>query len=160
MDSFVTPGRAPSLFDVGREARRVHRRNAATQQGAEDAMDKPPGTPIDQRQRGRDQGMIRGSEADFLRNREPKHHSRLAVVGKPLPGRAVDQSVEVGQASQSLAGDRDRQRSVRRGQVARAAARGIERLAAAKHGVEHLQGRPARADTLSAWHGASRCSSW
>jgi hypothetical protein len=35
----------------------------------------------------------------------------------------------------------------------------IERLAAAKHGVEHLQRSAARGDTLKAWHDASQCSS-
>ena len=119
-------------------------------------MHQPPRAAVDQRQRGRDQRMVRRAEPDLLRERQPQHHPRLAVVGQALARGAVDQRVEIGQPAQRLAGDRDGQRMIGRRQVADRPARRVERLAAAQHGIEHLQRRAARADAFNAWHKASR----
>ena len=84
--------------------------------------------------------MIRRAEADLLREREPKDHPRLAVVGQALPRGAVDQRVEVGKTAQRFAGDGDRERHGRAAARLRiGAARSVERLSAPQHGVEHLQ---------------------
>ncbi len=126
-------------------------------------MHQPPGPAIDQRQRRRDQRMVRGPEANLLREGQPKNHPRLAIVGQSLAGRAVDQRVEIRQPAQRFAGDRHREPMVLRRQVADRAAGGVERLTAPQHRVEHLQRRTARTNTLvlgsfNAWHEASRCS--
>jgi hypothetical protein len=52
-----------------------------------------PRPPVDERKRGRDDGVIRRAEADFLRKRETEDHARLRVVGQALTRRAVDQRV-------------------------------------------------------------------
>ena len=121
-DDLLAPRGAPALLD------RSGRRGAsiagtpAPEQGAEHAVDQPARAAVDQRQGGRDQRMVGRAEPDLLRQREPQHHPRLAVVGQALAGRAVDQRVEVGQAAQRLAGDRQRERLVGGRQACAAAA--------------------------------------
>ena len=68
-------------------------------------MDQPPRATVDQRQRRRDQRMVRCSETDFLRKGEPQHHPRLAVVREPLSSRAIDESIEIRQPPKRLPGN-------------------------------------------------------
>jgi hypothetical protein len=68
-------------------------------------MHQPPRPTIDERQRRRHQRMFRRSEADLLREREAEDHACLAVVRKALPGRTIDQRVEVRKPTQCFPGD-------------------------------------------------------
>ncbi len=159
LNDVIAPRLSPALLDGIGEARRVERRNAAAEQRPEHAMDQAAGAAIDQRQRGRDQCVIGGAEPHLLRKREAQHGPRLAVVGQALAGGAVDQAVEVRQAAHGLAGDRHRQRLVRRGKPAHLLRRRVDRQPAPEHGIEDLQRGAARANPLSAWHRGSQCSS-
>ncbi len=88
--------------------------------------------------------MLGRAEPDLLRKRDPQHHPRLAVVGKPLSRRAVDQVIEVGHPPKHLAGNGDRQSLVGGFQARRRLRRRVERAPAPKHGVQHLQRGAAR----------------
>src|SRR4029079_10960155 len=98
--------------------------------------------------------MFRRSESNLLRKRDPQYHSRLAVVGKPLAGCAVDERVEVGYPSHHLAGDGHGQSEICGREALCGLRRGVESPAATKDQIEHLQsGTPSR-NALNAWHGA------
>ena len=99
-----------------------------------------------QRQSGRDERVVGRVEADFLGEREAQHHPRLGIVRQWALGRAVDQIVEVGQAAEDFAGDRQRQRLVVRRQARTARGSGVERHPGAQHRVEHVQRRLARGE--------------
>jgi hypothetical protein len=84
--------------------------------------------------------MVRGTETDLLGQRKAEDGSRLAVVGQPLPGCAVDQRVEIGQAAQSFAGNGTCQCGVGRRQPAGSLGGIVHRLTASKYGIKHPQG--------------------
>ena len=126
-----------------------YRLNALAQQCAEHPVNQPPRAAVDQRQRGRDQCMVRRAEADLLRERETDHHPRLAVVGQSLARGAVDQRVEVRQPAQRLARDRYREATIRRRQVTDRAGCTFQRLPPAQYRIEDLQCRTARATPTS-----------
>ncbi len=111
-------------------------------------MHQPPGTAIDQGQRGGDHRVVGRAEPDPLRQREADDHARLRIVGQALPRGAVDQRIEVGDPAQCLARYGDGEPVVGRCEVAGGGAGGIERPALAKHGIEHLQRGAARADAF------------
>jgi hypothetical protein len=96
--------------------------------------------------------VLRSSEAYLLGKPDPEDHSGLAVVGKPLPGRSVDQRVQIGYSTQYLARYRDGERLVGRLKLARGLGGGIERSPAPQDGIEHLQRGSARGKALNAWH--------
>ena len=130
----------------------VHRGHAPTEQGPEHTVHQSARPAIHQRQSGGDQRVVRGSEPDLLGEGEAQNHPRFAVVGQSLPGRAVDQCIEVGEPPQRLARDGDRERPVGRREVADRGGCGLEGLPAAKHRIEQLQRRAARSKPFNAWH--------
>ena len=82
-------------------------------------MNQPARAAVDQRQCGRNQGMIGSAETDLLREREAEDHARFRIVGQALARGAVDERVEIGQAPQRLAGDGTSESAVRGRKVAR-----------------------------------------
>ena len=131
----------PALFDLGRKPGRVHCRHAAPEQRSENPVDEPPWAAVDERQGGRDEGVVGSPEAHFLRERQSEHHPRLAVVGQALARGAVDQCVQVRQAPERFPRDGDGEAVVGGGKVADRISGGLERKAVTEHRVEHLQGR-------------------
>ena len=158
----LAPGRAPALLDRLRQG--AERRSAA---GRAEAMCRARHAPAAAGRRRpaasavATSGVIGRAEADLLREREAQHHARLAEssgsrwrvalsISASRSGRRRSVSPAIAKASARS----------RRRQVARGGQRAFERLAAAKHRIEHLQRRAARADAFSAWHWPSRSSSW
>ncbi len=139
VDDFLTPGRRPALLHRFRQGALVSLGERAAQQGAENPVNQPARTTLDQRQGGRDQRVVGDLERDPLRQREAEHHPRLGIVGQRLPGGAVDQAVEQGQAAQRLAGDRQGKALVG-GVELQPLARRIHRLPTTDHAVEDAQG--------------------
>ncbi len=94
--------------------------------------------------------MGRSPQRQRLDERDPKREARLAIVGKPLPGGAVDQIVEIGEAAKRLGGDGESEAAVvvpievARGRIER----GIERQALAQDRVEQPEGRSPRRRAL------------
>jgi len=103
-------------------------------------MDEPPGSAVDQRKGGRDDRVIRRAEADFLGKRDPKHHPRLRIVGKPIARGTVDEGIEVGHPAKNLPDNGYGETMVIGWKCALSLGCGIESPPATKHGVEHLQG--------------------
>jgi hypothetical protein len=101
----ITPSLSPSLFDVVRQAGRVDRRQSFSEQGSKHPVNQPPRAAVNQWEGGCHDCMIGRLQANFLRQREAQHHSRLAVIRERLPCRTVDQPVEIGQTAQRFASD-------------------------------------------------------
>jgi hypothetical protein len=154
----MPPSRAPAHLDRIGQMRPIERRQASPEQRPENAMDKSPWATVDQRERGRNDGMLGRSQRDFLGERDPKHHPCLAVVRKALPGRTVDQRIEVGKAAKDLARNRDGEAKIGSRQIADSCSGGLEGLASPKHRIEHLQRRAPGRDPVSAWHWVSGSS--
>jgi len=108
-------------------------------------MDQPARTPIDKRQDGRDRRVRRRAHRKCLDEGDAEREARLGVIRQALLRRAVDQSVEIGEAAERFSGDGMGEGAVvgalqpPRGIVER----GFERQALAQHRVEQAQGRGA-----------------
>jgi hypothetical protein len=95
------------LLDGNRKARWASARNPAAQKGAKDPVHQPPRASLNERQRSCDQRMIGRLKADLLSKRQAQHHPRLAVIGKRLSGRAIDQRIEIRNPAQHFASNCD-----------------------------------------------------
>jgi hypothetical protein len=142
LDHGLSPGRAPALLDLGQEVRSA-RRHSASEQGPKNAVHQPSRSPVNERQSSRDERVVGRAQADLLSEREAQNHPRLAVVGQPLPGRAVDQRIEIRHAAQHFPGNRECKPLIGWREAADPAS-GIESLAASKDGIEDLKRRAAR----------------
>ena len=79
------------------------------------------------------------------RQHQPQHRTRLGIVGQVLPGRRIDQSVEIGGPAQRLGSQRAGQRAIGLGQTGQCViGRLVERVAAAQHTVGHAERGAAR----------------
>ena len=109
-------------------------------------MDEAARAAIDQRERGRDRSVGRGPHAQCLNERDPQREARLGIVGEALARGAVDQVIEIGQATQRLGRDRMGEGAILR--LVEVARRGIERRferkPLAQDRIEQAQRRPAR----------------
>jgi len=68
-------------------------------------MDQFTWAPLDERERGGHERVLRGVERNLLRKRQAEHHPRLAVVRKAMARRAVDQRIQIGDAAKRLSGN-------------------------------------------------------
>jgi hypothetical protein len=136
----ISPGLPPAPFHLFRKPWRIYCRQSLSKQGAEHPMDQPARAAVDQRESGRHYRVIGRVQANFLRKRKSQHHSRLAVVGKPLPRRTVNQLVEIGKASQRFTDNSARKRCVGRGQFSGSLRGIVHCLAASEDSVQHAKG--------------------
>ena len=89
--------------------------------------------------------MRRRAQRQRLDQRDAQCGPRLGVIGQGLPGRRIDQRVEIGEPAQRFGGDGVRQRPI----VAaldppgRRIERRFDRLPAPQHGIEHTHRRAA-----------------
>ncbi|GEO02169.1 hypothetical protein NSE01_40010 [Novosphingobium sediminis] len=101
-----------------------------------------------QRQASSNHRVRRQAEAQRLRKHEPQDAAGLGVFGQNLPGRAIDQAVEIGEPAQRFLRDGKREGAViaalDRAQYRRGGL--IERIATAQHGIEQAQRSAASRD--------------
>src|SRR6185437_11072801 len=89
LDHLFTPGFAPAFLYVRRKVGRCIVPDPSSKEGPKHAVDQPPWAAVHQWQSGCDERVIGRAKADLLCERDPKHHSRLAVIGQTLARRAV-----------------------------------------------------------------------
>ena len=126
----------------------------AAHQIAEHAMHQPARAAFDQRQRGRDSGVLRGAKLQPAGERDAQHHPRPCIIGQRLGGCRIDQRIEIGQPAQHGRRQVARQRPVgtQRDAVERRFERQLERRATAEHRHQQAQGAFARRDALCGLH--------
>jgi hypothetical protein len=155
LNYLIAPSGPPTILNRLRETRRIQWRQALAKQGSEDPMHQPPRTTVDQRQSGRDQGVVGSAKPNLLSERQPEHGPRLGIVRQALPSRSIDQRIEIGQAAQRFPGDGGGQGGVGRWEPAPRLCRIFHRLAAPKHRIEDSESRLARWQTFKGWHDAT-----
>ena len=153
-DHRLAPGRSPAGFNVAGKRWRFRQVDPLAEERSKNAVDQPPRSAIDQRQGGGDQRMIGGAEPGLLGEREPENHPRLAVVRQTLPGRAVDQRVEVGESTQRFPRNRGCQRGIDGRQGLRNLGGCVHRVATPQDRVEDLKGGGTRGKAFRGWHQA------
>src|SRR3546814_9822434 len=101
----AAPGLFPPFLYEGRQGRDIGQGRLAAHDRAEHAVDKLARTAVDQRKHRRDGGVVRRSHHQRLDESDAQGDARLGVVGQALPGGAVDQRGEIGEAAQRTGGD-------------------------------------------------------
>ena len=151
LDDVAAPGLLPARDHRAGQSGNFGQLDALPHQGAEHAVDELARAAVDQRQNGRDRGVLRRAHRQRLDQRDAQGEARLGVVGQGLLGRAVDQGVEIGEPAQRLGRDRVREGAVVGPvEVARG---GVER------GFERKPLAQARRRAGAKRRGATRCRS-
>jgi hypothetical protein len=145
IDDCVPPLLRPARRGGGRESRARGQRPLFLLRARKDRVDEAARPAVDERQRGRNDGVTGGFEQEQLREREAEHCPRFDVVRQRLGGRAVDQRVDVGHPAQRFRHDGDGKGAVGTGKpLCGGVHRDVERVAAAQNRVDQPQRGAAR----------------
>jgi hypothetical protein len=106
-------------------------------------VDELAGPAVHQREHGGDGGVGRRAERQRLDEGDPQREAGFRIVGKRLPGRAVDQRIDIEQPPKSFRSDGMGEAAIvgtfeiACGNVERS----LKRQALSKHRIEQAQGR-------------------
>ena len=104
-------------------------------------MRQPPGAAREQWQSCGDHGMRRQIKPQRLRQHEAEHAARFGIIGQTLAGVIIDERIEIGEPTQSLLRNGQRERSIIAAfDGAEHGRRGlIERITPAQYGINEAQ---------------------